>query len=85
MQGNNSLIQTPKSTREYTGPHRNGENGTIPPRGRRFYFNGNSWFFHTRERITFGPYASFREAEENLKLYLRRCGVVRYQLESRPR
>jgi len=85
MQLNNSLINTQNSAGGYTGPHRNGEDGTIPPRGRRFYFNGSSWFFHTRERVTFGPYNTFREAEENLKIYLRRCGVVRYQLEPLPR
>ncbi|MGD8407853.1 MAG: DUF6316 family protein [Thiohalophilus sp.] len=67
---------------EYHGPHRNGEQGHIPPRSRRFYFNGEHWFFRTRERITFGPYNTFREAEENLKLYLRRCGIVRYRMES---
>ena len=66
----------------YHGPHRNGEHGLVPPRSRRFYFNGQHWFFRTRERITFGPYNTFREAEQNLKLYLRRCGVVRYRTES---
>jgi len=30
-----------------------------------------------------GPYNSFHDAEQALKLYLRRCGIVRYQCESR--
>lgn len=69
---------------DYTSPHHNGETGLIPPRSRRFYFNGQQWFFHTRERITVGPYETFREAEQALKLYLRRCGIVRYRQEPQP-
>jgi hypothetical protein len=67
---------------EYSGPNRHGESGLVPPRSRCFYFNGGKWFFKTREQITMAPYNSFREAEQALKLYLRRCGIVRYQSES---
>ena len=66
---------------DYQGPSRNRESGSVPPRSRRFYFNGRHWFFRTRERITFGPYDTFGEAEQNLKLYLRRSGIVHYNQE----
>lgn len=58
--------------------HRNGEFGVIPQRRRRFYNNGKHWFFITRDGKHHGPYQHFREAEADLKLYLRRCGIVRY-------
>ncbi|MDR9436144.1 MAG: DUF6316 family protein [Thiohalophilus sp.] len=84
MQAGEPDSHSTKPERDYNGPHRNRENGLIPPRSRRFYFNGQQWFFHTRERITFGPYATFREVEQALKIYLRRCGIVRYRQEPRP-
>ncbi|MFP3874888.1 MAG: hypothetical protein ACLFV1_10585 [Thiohalophilus sp.] len=33
--------------------------------------------------MTFGPYDTFREAEQNLKLYLHRSGIVHYKQEPR--
>jgi len=56
---------------------RAGESGPVPPRTRRFYNNGNEWFFITRNGKHHGPYKHFTEAEAALKLYLRRCGIVR--------
>jgi len=56
---------------------RYGEHELIPPRTRRFYSNGSEWFFITRSGKHHGPYAHFTEAETALKLYLRRCGIVR--------
>jgi len=70
--------------KKYSGPNRYRESGLVPPRSRRIYYNGGKWFFKTRERITIVPYDSFHDAEQALKLYLRRCGIVRYQSESRP-
>ncbi|MDY6979454.1 MAG: DUF6316 family protein [Pseudomonadota bacterium] len=73
-----------KSNSDNSAPQRHTENGLIPPRSCRFYFNGQQWFFHTRERITFGPYGTYREAEQVLHIYLRRCGIVRYRQMLRP-
>ncbi|MDZ7662134.1 DUF6316 family protein [Thiohalophilus sp.] len=83
MQINESGTALAKTRIDDQGPSRNGESGPLPPRSRRFHFNGRHGFFCTRERITFGPYDTFREAEQNLKLYLRRCGIVHYEQESR--
>jgi len=82
MQIDESGMAIAKARIDYPGPFRNGESGPVPSRSRRFHFNGRHWFFRTRERITFGPYDSFRDTENNLKLYLRRCGVVHYKQES---
>lgn len=57
--------------------NRRGEQGPVPPRRRRIYNRGNQWFFITRKGQHHGPYAHFTEAEAALKLYLRRCGIVR--------
>ncbi len=56
---------------------RRGETGPIPPRKRRFYTKNNEWFFVTREGRHLGPYPHYTDAEAALKLYLRRCGIVR--------
>ncbi len=61
---------------ERTTPRR-GEAGPIPPRKRRFYTKNNEWFFVTRDGQHHGPYAHYTDAEAALKLYLRRCGIVR--------
>ena len=58
--------------------NRTGETGPVPRRTRRFYNNGKEWFFITRDSKHHGPYHHFTEAEAALKLYLRRCGIVRY-------
>ncbi len=57
--------------------HRAGESGSIPPRTRRFYNSGDKWYFVTRSGEHHGPYQHFTEAEAELKLYLRRCGIVK--------
>jgi hypothetical protein len=57
---------------------RRGEQGAIPPRSRRYYNNGKEWFFITRDGKHHGPYQHFTEAEAALKLYLRRCGIVKF-------
>ncbi|MCG6887164.1 MAG: DUF6316 family protein [Proteobacteria bacterium] len=57
--------------------NRRGEFGAIPLRSRRIYNRGNEWFFVTRNRQRHGPFQHLTEAEAALKLYLRRCGIVR--------
>lgn len=58
--------------------NRRGETGPVPRRTRRFYTKGKEWFFVTRDGKHHGPYQHFTEAEAALKLYLRRCGIVRF-------
>lgn len=84
MQAGEPDSHSTKPKRGYNALHRNGETGLILPRSRRFYFNGQQWFFHTRERITFGPYGTCHKAEQVLYIYLRRCGILRYRQGSRP-
>jgi len=57
--------------------NRYGEQGDIPPRNRRIYSLNNEWYFLTREYGIFGPYSSLQEARQELKLYMRRLGIVR--------
>ena len=59
--------------------HRNGEFGSVPHRTRRFYNKGKNWFYVTRDGKHHGPYQLFIDAEADLKLYLSRCGIVRYK------
>ena len=61
-----------------TDENRYGEAGPLPHRSKRFYYNGKEWFFQARKNQRHGPYASFKEAEKALVLYLKRCGIVRY-------
>ena len=64
--------------------NRSGETGSVPHRTRRFYNNGKEWFFITRDGNHHGGVdcnefgSRITEAEAALKLYLRRCGIVRY-------
>ena len=83
MQANESGEELAEARVDYQEPRRNGESSPVPPRSRRFHFNGRHWFFRTRERITFGPYDTFREAEQHLKLYLRRNGIMYCKQEFR--
>jgi len=57
--------------------NRYGEQGEIPARNRRIYCLNNEWYFLTREYGIFGPYSSFQGARQELKLYMRRLGIVR--------
>jgi len=57
--------------------NRYGEQGDIPARNRRIYSLNNEWYFLTREYGIFGPYSSLQEARQELKLYMRRLGIVR--------
>lgn len=57
--------------------NRRGEIGPVPPRRRRIYNSGNDWFFISRNGQRHGPFKHFTEAEAALKLYLRRCGIVK--------
>jgi hypothetical protein len=57
--------------------NRRGESGAVPPRSRRIYNRGREWFFVTRIGQRHGPFRHFTEAEAALKLYLRRCGIVK--------
>jgi len=56
---------------------RRGESGAIPPRRRRYYLKDRQWYFMTRDGRHHGPYRHLTDAEAALKLYLRRCGIVR--------
>jgi len=60
-----------KSTR------RSGESCMIPNRKRRFFNLGKDWYFVTRSGKRHGPFPHLTDAEGALKLYLRRCGIVR--------
>jgi len=60
-----------KSTR------RRGESGPIPVRKRRFINFGKDWYFVTRNGKRHGPFTYLTTAESELKLFLRRCGIVR--------
>lgn len=57
--------------------NRYGERGNIPPRKRRVYSLNNEWYFLTREYGVFGPYRSLLKVRKELKLYMRRQGIVR--------
>ncbi len=57
--------------------NRYGEHGEIPARNRRIYSLNNEWYFLTREYGIFGPYSSLQEARQELRLYMRRLGIVR--------
>ena len=57
--------------------NRYGERGNIPTRNKRIYALNNEWYFLTREYGVFGPYNDFLTAKQELKLYMRRLGIVR--------
>ena len=51
--------------------------GKIPPRKSRIFNQHNEWYFLTREFGVFGPYPSIYTANNELKLFLHRLGIVR--------
>lgn len=57
-----------------------GEEGEVPPRRKRFYIRNNEWYFLTRYGQEHGPYKTLTEAKRDLSLFLRRSGVVRFDL-----
>ncbi len=57
--------------------NRYGEQGQIPLRKKRIYSLNNEWYFLTREYGVFGPYPNLFKARQELKLYLRRLGIVK--------
>lgn len=50
--------------------NRAGENGLIPARGGRFFEQSPSWYFHTREGASIGPFENRTEAEQGLQDFL---------------
>ncbi len=62
---------------ELSKKSRYGEQGHIPARKKRIYTLNNEWYFLTREYGVFGPYHNFLTAKQELKLYMRRLGIVR--------
>ncbi|HEB56887.1 MAG TPA: hypothetical protein ENI98_11430 [Gammaproteobacteria bacterium] len=66
-----------KHTIEPLKANRYGEQGDIPARKKRIYNLNNEWYFLTREYGVFGPYSSLSKTRQELKLYLRRQGIVR--------
>ena len=62
---------------ELSKQNRYGEQGNIPPRNKRIYTLNDEWYFLTREYGVFGPYVNFLTAKQELKLYMRRLGIVR--------
>ncbi len=67
---NNLTFETSKSNRY-------GEQGNVPLRTKRIYSLNNEWYFFTREYGVFGPYNSMLKVRQELKLYMRRLGIVR--------
>ncbi len=57
--------------------NRHGEQGDIPSRKIRIYNLNNEWYFLTREYGVFGPYRNLLTARQELKLYMRRLGIMR--------
>lgn len=57
---------------------RSGETGQVPPRRKRIYTDGQSWFFLTRNNASHGPYQTFTEAKSALKLFMRRSGIIHF-------
>ncbi|VAX13997.1 hypothetical protein MNBD_GAMMA24-1460 [hydrothermal vent metagenome] len=66
-----------KHVTEPLNQNRYGEQGNIPARKKRIYSLNNEWYFLTREYGVFGPYSSLVKAQQELKLYMRRLGIVR--------
>jgi len=62
---------------ELSKQNRYGEQGNTPPRNKRIYALNNEWYFLTREYGVFGPYSDFLTAKQELKIYMRRLGIVR--------
>ena len=57
---------------------RQGETQPIPARSKRFFTSEAEWFFNTREDKVQGPFKNLGQAKDELKLYLRRCGIVHF-------
>ena len=57
--------------------NRYGEQREIPPRKSRIFSQDNEWYFLSREYGVFGPYPSIYRANNELKLFLRRLGVIK--------
>ncbi|MCW9025402.1 MAG: DUF6316 family protein [Gammaproteobacteria bacterium] len=57
--------------------NRYGESGKIPVRGQRIFCQNNEWYFHTREYGVYGPYQTIVQAKDELRIYLRRHGIVK--------
>ena len=53
------------------------EQGEIPPRKSRIFSQNNEWYFLTRDHGIFGPYSSIYKANDELKLFLRRLGIIK--------
>ena len=66
-----------RNTTQELNVNRYGEQGDIPPRKNRLYSLNDEWYFLTREYGVYGPYSSLLEARQELKLYMRRLGIVR--------
>ncbi|HFQ13332.1 MAG TPA: hypothetical protein ENK40_00895 [Gammaproteobacteria bacterium] len=64
-------------TRTTFQQNRYGEQGPVPARRNRLYSLNGEWYFLTREYGVFGPYPDVLTARGELKLYLRRLGIVR--------
>ena len=54
----------------YDVQNRQGERGSIPSRGERFFQLNNDWFFATREGSMVGPYSTRDSASLGLTDYL---------------
>ena len=67
-----------QATRQLRMVNRQGEQGPVPPRGKRIYMKHKQWYFMTRNGQEHGPYQDLTEAKKDLALFLRRSGVVRF-------
>jgi len=55
---------------------RQGEDLNVPARSKRFFTIEAAWYFNTRDDQAQGPYKNLGIAKDELKTYLRRCGIV---------